>query len=84
MHGVRVENSGSTCPPRTPLARIINRQRRPPAATRPGEPDAPSSVVSVPEHTRVDWSRLNPGEWLPLICVPGHLPKRATLTDRGC
>jgi hypothetical protein len=32
----------------------------------------------------VDWSRLNPDEWLPLIYLPGDLPKRATRTDRDC
>jgi len=44
----------------------------------------PFSRVSVLELTRVDWSRLNPEEWLPLIYAPGHLRKRATLSDRDC
>jgi len=56
----------------------------PSAVTRLGEPNAPFPVVSVPELTQVDWSRLNPDEWLPLIYVTGDLPKRATRTDRDC
>lgn len=42
-----------------------------------------SGGLSVAELAWVDWSWLDLGERLLLICVTGHLPNVATLTDRG-
>ena len=83
MPGVRAESRGSTYPPRD-AARAAHQPPAPQPWRDRVSPMRPFSRVSVLELTRVDWSRLNPEEWLPLIYAPGHLRKRATLSDRDC
>lgn len=74
--GACVEKRQSYCEFNSPLSRIINQQARPQLGISWGTAKNPNCRgLTLHEINRIDWSRIDLGEWMDLLKLTGNLPE---------
>ena len=70
-----IEMRESYCVFSSPLARILNEETRPQLGRSWGSPKSPDcSGISIDDLNRIDWNRVDLGEWMDILDITGNMP----------